>query len=176
MKIVTETERLIIRHYKEEDFLAFTEMNADEDVMEHFPHTLDDEGSRNLFERLNTRINETGKCFWAVELKENNDFIGFVGLSEPDFEADFIPCTEIGWRLRRKYWGKGYATEGANACLQVGWEEYQLEEILSFAVKSNLPSIHVMKKIGMTYVKNFIHPALKQWPEIEECILYELRR
>jgi len=65
MKIVTETERLIIRHYKEEDFPAFAEMNADEDVMEHFPHTLDDEGSRNLFERLNTRINETGKCFWA---------------------------------------------------------------------------------------------------------------
>ena len=174
MKIVAETDRLVIRHYKEEDFPAFAEMNADADVMKHFPNALSEKESLAMFERLNTRLDETGKSFWAAELKENNDFIGFVGLSEPDFEMDFIPCTEIGWRLRRKYWGKGYATEGAKACLQVGWEEYRLDEILSFAVKRNLPSVHVMKKLGMRYVKNFIHPALKQWPEIEECVLFRI--
>jgi len=176
MKIVTETDRLIIRHYKEEDFSAFVEMNADEEVMRHFPSTLDEEGSRNLFDRINTRIEETGKSFWAAELKENNDFIGFIGLSEPNFEADFVPCTEIGWRLRRKYWGKGYATEGAKACLEVGWNRFELEEIVSFAVVENLPSIHVMKKIGMQHLKNFMHPALEQWPEIQECVLYRIKQ
>ena len=176
MKIVTETERLIIRHYKEEDFVAFAEMNADEKVMEHFPHTLSENESMAMFERLNNRLDETGKSFWAVELKENNDYIGFIGLSEPNFEADFMPCTEIGWRLRSKYWGKGYATEGAKACLQVGWDQFGLEEILSFAVTGNLPSIHVMRTIGMTYDKNFIHPQLQQWPEIEECVLYKLSK
>lgn len=176
MKIVTETDRLVIRHYKEEDFLAFAEMNADEEVMEHFPNTLNEKESREMFQKLNARLVETGKCFWAAELKENKDFIGFVGLSEPNFEADFMPCTEIGWRLRKQYWGKGYATEGANACIQIGWDDFGLEEILSFAVTDNLPSIHVMQKIGMEYDKNFIHPKLKQWPEIEECVLYRIKK
>ena len=174
MKIVTETERLIIRHYQEEDYPAFEEMNADEKVMEHFPKCLSKDESKAMFEKLNTRIDETGKCFWAVELKENNDFIGFIGLSEPNFEAAFIPCTEIGWRLRSKYWGKGYATEGAKVCIHVGWDQFGLEEIVSFAVTGNLPSIHVMHKLGMIYDKNFIHPQLHQWPEIEECVLYRL--
>lgn len=174
MKIVTETERLIVRHYKDEDFDAFAEMNADEVVMEHFPSALSPKESRAMFERLNTRLEETGKSFWAVELKENNDYIGFIGLSEPNYEADFMPCTEIGWRLRSKYWGKGYATEGALACLEVGWTQFGLTEILSIAVKNNLPSIHVMRKLGMTYENNFIHPHLKQWPEIEECVLYKI--
>ena len=176
MKIVTETERLIIRHYKDEDFDAFAEMNADESVMEHFSNTLSQEESRAMFERLNTRLEETGKSFWAVELKENNDYIGFIGLSEPNYEADFMPCTEIGWRLRSQYWGKGYATEGAKACLQVGWDRFGLEEILSIAVTRNLPSIHVMGKLGMTYDKNFFHPQLHQWPEIEECVLYRINK
>jgi len=176
MKIVTETDRLIIRHYKEEDFPAFAEMNADIEVMKHFPNPLSKSESRAMFERLNSRLDETGKSFWAVEVKENNDFIGFVGLSEPSYEMDFMPCTEIGWRLRSKYWGKGYATEAAKACLEVGWNEYELNEILSTAVTANLPSIHIMKKLGMTYVKNFIHPSLEQWPEIEECVLYSLKR
>lgn len=176
MKIVTETERLIIRHYKEEDLPAFIEMNADEKVMEHFPNSLSEEESRAMFERLNTRLDETGKSFWAVELKENNDYIGFIGLSEPNFEANFMPCTEIGWRLRSKYWGKGYATEGSKACLQVGWDQFGLGEIVSFAVTGNLPSIHVMRKLGMIYDKNFIHPQLQQWPEIEECVLYRVSK
>ncbi len=176
MKIVTETERLIIRHYKEEDFRAFAEMNADAEVMRNFPNTLNEDESRAMFERLNIRIDETGKCFWAAELKENNEYIGFIGLSEPNYEADFMPCTEIGWRLRSKYWGKGYATEGAKACLQVGWDQFDLEEILCIAVTANLASIRVMKKLGMTYVKNFIHPSLKQWPEMEECVLYRIRK
>ena len=176
MKIVTETERLIIRHYKEEDFSAFAEMNADEKVMEHFPSVLSEKESLAMFEKLNIRLDKTGKCFWAAELKENNDFIGFIGLSEPNFEADFIPCTEIGLRLRSKYWGLGYATEGAKACLEVGWNQFGVEEILSFAVKGNLPSIHVMRKIGMSYDKNFIHPQLHKWPELEECVLYRVQK
>lgn len=176
MKIVSETERLIIRHYKEEDFVAFAEMNADEKVMAHFPNTLSTEESRAMFERLNTRLDETGKSFWAVELKENNEYIGFIGLSEPNYEADFMPCTEIGWRLRSQYWGKGYATEGARACVEVGWNQFELDEIVSIAVTQNFSSIRIMQKLGMKYDKNFIHPKLAQWPEIEECVLYRLSR
>lgn len=174
MKIITETERLIIRHYKEDDFAAFLDMNSNEEVMRYFPKCLDEQGSREFFTKINTRIKESGKCFWAIELKENNEFIGFVGLSEPNFEEEFIPCTEIGWRLRRKYWGRGYATEGAKACLEVGWKYYNLDEILAFAVKENIPSLNVMKKIGMHYVKNFMHPQLNESPEIQECVLYKM--
>lgn len=174
--IVTTTERLIIRYYRESDFEGFAEMCADPDVMLHFPKTMSKSESRDFFERLRSRLLDIGRTFWALELKESGEFIGFTGLSDPNFEADFIPCVEIGWRLRKRFWNKGYATEAATACLVVGWEQYALDEILSMAVVDNKASIHVMQKIGMQYVKNFMHPALDEYPHLQECVLFKISR
>jgi RimJ/RimL family protein N-acetyltransferase len=73
----------------------------------------------------------------AVEAPGVADSIGFVGLSIPRFQAHFMPCVEIGWRLAHEYWGRGYATEAARATLTFGFRDLALDEIVSFTVPSN---------------------------------------
>ncbi|HIC80883.1 MAG TPA: N-acetyltransferase, partial [Kiloniellaceae bacterium] len=108
--------------------------------------------------------------------------IGFIGLWAPSFEAPFTsiqdPIVEVGWRLAREYWGKGYATEGARACLRFGFEELGLKEIVSFTATTNLPSQRVMQRLGMTHdpVGDFDHPALPKGHRLERHVLYRLRR
>src|SRR5690606_10237015 len=118
MKVWTlETDRLILRQWKAEDLPVFAELNADAIVMEHFPRALDAEGSDALAEGCRLLIAERGWGFWAVSLKDGGGFIGFVGLNQPKASLPFSPCVEIGWRLHRHYWGKGYATEAGRAGL-----------------------------------------------------------
>jgi RimJ/RimL family protein N-acetyltransferase len=87
-------------------------------------------------------------------------FAGFIGLSIPRFDAPFTPCVEIGWRLAADQWGRGYATEGAEAALAFGFESLRLPEIVSFTTVDNHRSRRVMTKIGMTHdpADDFDHP------------------
>lgn len=110
-----------------------------------------------------------------MEVKESKEFIGFIGFHRPSFEADFTPCIEIGWRLKRDAWGKGYATEGAKACLKYGFTELNFKEVYSFTAKINKPSEKVMKKIGMQYVKEFDHPKLEPNNKLCKHVLYVIR-
>lgn len=89
-----------------------------------------------------------GFGLWAVELKETQELIGFVGLNIPDFETNFMPAVEIGWRLGSQYWGKGYATEAALEALKAGFEQFGLSEIVSFTVPQNIKSQAVMKNLA----------------------------
>lgn len=175
MLIVTQTKRLIVRNYRESDFDAFAEMNADPQVVRYFPKPFEREESRIAFDKIRQRITESGLGFYAIESKQDGHFVGFTGLSAPEFPADFMPCVEIGWRLRTKYWGQGLATEAALACLEYGWSRFNLNEVLSFAPAVNLPSIGVMEKIGMTFVKTFQHPRLLNYPDLVECVLYSIQ-
>ena len=173
--IVTHTKRLIIRGYRESDFDDFAEMNANSQVVRYFPKPFTQEESRVAFDKIRRQIAESGLGFYALESKRDSQFVGFTGLSSPEFFADFVPCVEIGWRLRSSYWGRGLATEAALACLEYGWTRFNLKEILSFAPAANLPSIGVMKKIGMTFVKNFQHPRLLEYPHLVDCMLYSVQ-
>ena len=87
-----------------------------------------------------------GWGLWAVEVIDGAPFVGFVGLNVPGFETVFTPCVEIGWRLAREHWGKGYASEAARAALQHGFEDVGLDEILSWTATTNLPSQAVMAR------------------------------
>ncbi|MEL7159148.1 MAG: GNAT family N-acetyltransferase, partial [Bacteroidota bacterium] len=87
----------------------------------------------------------------------------------------FTPCTDIGWRLHPDVWGQGYAPEGARACLEFGFKDIGLDEIVSVAVAQNKPSIRVMEKIGMTYRSEFDHPALAEHPKLERCVVFTAR-
>ena len=113
---------------------------------------------------------------WATTIKETGEFIGFVGLSIPSFEAHFTPCVEIGWRLTSSHWGKGYATEAALAVLKIGFEKYRLKEIVSFTASVNKRSIRVMEKIGMIHnVKDdFNHPKLAIDHPLSRHVLYRI--
>jgi RimJ/RimL family protein N-acetyltransferase len=101
------TERLVLRRWKESDLEPFRKMNADPSVMEFMPKLLDSLESDALVERIERHFDERGFGLMAIELKESGEFVGFVGLSVPQFEAPFMPAVEIGargWqrRLRKR--------------------------------------------------------------------------
>jgi RimJ/RimL family protein N-acetyltransferase len=126
-----ETERLILRQWRQSDLAPFAALNADSEVMEHFPNTLTPASSQELVARITACFSEWGFGLWAVELKESGRFIGYIGLTHLSFEAHFTPCVEVGWRLAREFWGRGYAGEGGRASMQDGFLRMHLPEIVS---------------------------------------------
>ena len=171
-----ETSRLGLREWKEEDLLPFIGMNKDPLVMEHFPKLSTEEETREMMQRIKLFMINKGFGLWAVEIKETAEFIGYVGLTIPRFEADFTPCVEIAWRLATRYWGNGYASEAAIACLNYGFNILNLQTILSFTSVLNIRSINVMKRIGMVYVKEFEHPLIEEGNRLRKHVLYVKRR
>jgi RimJ/RimL family protein N-acetyltransferase len=111
-----------------------------------------------------------------VEIPGITPFAGFIGLGIPRFEAPFMPCVEIGWRLDPDYWNRGYATEGARAALEFGFGPLGLEEILSYTVPDNIRSRRVMEKIGMTRSpgEDFDHPLLPAGDALRRHVLYRI--
>lgn len=144
-----ETDRLILRNWREEDRPAFFEMNADPEVMRFFERTRSRAEADAVLDRFVREIDRDGYGFWAMELREIGQVIGFTGLRDIGFDASFTPALEIGWRLLTAHWGKGYASEAARASLAYGFEQLGLAEIVSFAVRENWPSRRVMERIGM---------------------------
>jgi RimJ/RimL family protein N-acetyltransferase len=173
-----ETKRLILREWKDSDFEPFAALNADPEVMEFFPKTMTHDETAAMIQRTKARYAEDGFCLWATEEKETADFIGFIGLARPNFEAKFTPCVEIGWRLARRFWGKGYAPEGALAVLQDGFENHGLDEIVSFTAEINLKSIRVMEKISMwrDQENDFMHPNVADGHRLKPHVLYRMTR
>lgn len=106
--------------------------------------------------------------------KKQREFTGFVGLNIPSAPFDFSPCTEIGWRLAKRFHGKGYATEAANAVLHHAFMTLNMPEIVAFTAKVNLPSERVMVKTGMRYQREFLHPSLEQGHPLQTHVLYKI--
>jgi len=169
-----ETDRLLLRDWKESDEEEFITMNKDTEVMRHFPHTLSSEESRDILSRVRKHFEDWEYGLFAVELKSTGDFIGFNGLSHPRFESDFTPCVEIGWRLKPKIWGQGLATEGAQAVINYAKSTLHLTEIYSFTALNNIASYRVMEKIGMTRLGSFKHPNLPEDDALAEHHLYKI--
>ncbi len=175
--IEIETERLRLRQWREADRAPFAAMNADPEVMRYFPATQSREASDRSIDIWRAEIAERGWSNWAVELKAGGEFIGFVGLTVPWRNLPFTPCVEIGWRLARAHWGRGYATESARAALRTGFERVLLDEIVSFTACVNLPSRAVMERIGMADAReDFDHPALPEGSPLRRHCLYRLPR
>ena len=156
------TERLILRRWRDFDREPFARMNRDPAVMEHFPALLSREANDAMVDRIEVHFAEHGFGLWAAELQNSDDFIGYIGLAVPRFEAAFTPCVEIGWRLASEHWGRGLATEGARAVIPHAFGELGLDEIVSFTVPANFRSRRVMEKLGMTHDPrdDFDHPSL----------------
>lgn len=172
--VYIETERLVLRDWQKEDLTIFVRMNQDPRVMEYFLKPLTEEESRNFYERIQREIEEYGYGLFAVEVKISGEFIGYIGLHHTTFEADFCPCIEIGWRLCAEAWGKGYATEGAMACLDYAFGSLQVPELYSFTSLPNRRSERVMQKIGMQKIKEFDHPLVPSGHELLRHLLYRI--
>lgn len=172
-----ETSRLKLRHWKDSDQKPFAELNRDPEVMEYFPDILTEAESNLMIQRITAKFDENGWGFWAAELKDTHDFIGFVGLNSPTANLPFTPCVEIGWRLSRKHWGNGYATEAAQAVLKFAFENISVTEIVSFTPLQNIRSQSVMQKIGMTNTgQNFIHPSVPVGDKLQEHVLFKITK
>ena len=170
------TSRLWLRRWRAEDLEPFAALNADPEVMEHFPSKLSREDTAAAIGRVEKHFQDRGYGFWAVEVPDVARLIGFIGLAVPFFETSFTPCVEIGWRLARPWWGQGFATEGARAALAYGFERLELPEIVSFTVPANKRSRRVMEKLGMRYSEDFEHPGIEAGHPQRRHVLYRLSR
>lgn len=176
--LTIETDRLRLRRWRDSDLKPFAVMNADPIVMEHFPNILSSDESNAVAERIERHFAEHGFGLWAVEIKNVEFFVGFIGLTIPRFEAHFTPYVEIAWRLAAKHWGYGYATEGARAALDFGFRYIKLDEIISMTAVGNRRSRRVMERIGMTHSPSddFDHPLLPSDHQLSRHVLYRIAR
>ncbi|GAA0584122.1 GNAT family N-acetyltransferase [Halomonas salifodinae] len=180
--IEPETPRLRLRQWREGDLAPFAALNADPEVMAHFPAPLSRAESDALAGRIRGLITERGWGLWAVEIKQGESlqaslptsFIGFVGLHIPRDDLPFAPCVEIGWRLARPSWGHGYAREAAEAALAVAFDSLGLDEVVSFTSLDNRRSRAVMARLGMHHDATFEHPALPPGHPLRPHCLYRL--
>lgn len=168
-----ETERLILRSWRQEDLPAFISMNKDERVMRYFPGTLSDAETEAFYNRIQDEFSRRGWGLYAVELKGGGEFIGYVGLHEIGFDADFTPGVEIGWRLAAIYHNQGYATEAAKAVLELA-KGFGIGRLYSFTAKVNTPSERVMQKIGLVKAGEFEHPNLPKDSPLLTHVLYRI--
>lgn len=172
-----QTDRLLLRQWKEEDRQPFSALNNDPLVMRYFPRTFTQaESDRFIDEQIkHLSLNDWGA--WAVECLETGEFIGFVGFSRP---APWHPCAgniDVGWRLGRRFWGHGYATEAARQALQVGFESIGFDQVVAFTSRCNLPSLSVMRKIGMQLdAEGFLHPRIENENPLRDHAVYRLSR
>jgi ribosomal-protein-alanine N-acetyltransferase len=146
--------------------------------MEHFPATMSRAESDGLVDRIEAAFEERGFALWAVEVTGDGGFAGFVGLAPVTFEAPFVPAVEVGWRLARERWGRGYATEAARAVVGFGFDAVGLDEIVSFTVPANVRSWSVMERLGMTRDPgdDFDHPVIPPGHPLRRHVLYRLPR
>ena len=174
--IYLETDRLILRDWRDDDLKPFAAMNSDENVMEFYPAPYDRARSDALASRLQRNLDDDGFGLYAVEVKSTHSFIGYVGLAKAEFPAAFTPAMEIGWRLAFPAWGHGYATEAARHCLTHAFSQLGFTELVSFTAKGNKKSIAVMERIGMSRNPgdDFEHPALPVGHLLRPHVLYRI--
>jgi RimJ/RimL family protein N-acetyltransferase len=170
-----ETDRLLMRRWRDSDREPFAALNGDPQTMRFFPATLDRSASDAVVDRIEARFDELGYGLWALEVAATGEFIGFTGLNGP--VGDGIPAAggvEIGWRLARNAWHQGYATEAAAAALDLAFTAVGLAEIWSFTAVLNEPSQAVMRRIGLTEVTRFDHPRIPTGHPLRPHVLFHL--
>jgi RimJ/RimL family protein N-acetyltransferase len=170
------SKRLGFRTWNANDLDEMAAISGDAQVMEFFPKPQDREFVKGFIERMQAEYAERGYCYYAVDILESGEFIGFLGLHMQEFESDFTPCVDIGWRLKASVWNRDYATEGALRCLEYAFEVLNLEEVYSMTPKLNIKSARIMQKSGMHYVKEFDLVLLKHDERLRTCVLYRVSK
>lgn len=171
-KYLFTSERLGFRNWNSTDIDKLVQINSDKEVMEFFPYLPTKSETISFIERMQKQFHKKGFCYFAVDKLEDNEFIGFIGLSEQTYQADFTPCIDIGWRIDRKEWNKGFATEGAKRCMDYTLNNLKIQNIYAVAPKVNTKSEHIMVKIGLRKQYEFEHPLLLDNKLLKTCVLY----
>ncbi|MFC3415355.1 GNAT family N-acetyltransferase [Algoriphagus hitonicola] len=165
------TPLLGFRTWQASDLDPFSAINADPEVMQYFQKPFSKDETLAMIHRMQSMYEEKGYCYFELDLLYSQELIGTIGLGWKTFEADFTPCVDIGWRIHKEFWNQGLASEGASRCLEFA-KDQKIKEVNAFTPARNIASIQVMRKIGMTYHKDFDYPELKTHPEIMRCSLF----
>lgn len=176
MTTIIETERLNLRAWQADDLANMIALSGNEDVMRYFPNALSPEASKELLNNLILHQEQYGYTYFAAEVKGTKEFVGFIGIKNQTYESHFTPCVDVGWRLLPKAWGKGYATEGAKACLTYAFETLKLAEIYAVCPAVNKASEKVMQRIGMKPKGEFQHVNLAANSPLNPCALYHVTK
>ncbi len=176
MKII-ETERLILRTWQPSDAESYYQINQDPKVIEFLPGTMTMRQVEAFILSMQQQWETKHYTLWATEEKHSGKFIGFIGLNALNLDPVLPPSVEIGWRLGSAFWYKGYATEGAKASLQYGFEQCHLTEITAIAVPDNQRSLRVMDKIGLKrdISADFNHPRLPANHRLSRHYFYRIQ-
>jgi ribosomal-protein-alanine N-acetyltransferase len=168
----------LLRPWRDADLEPLVALNTDPEVMRFLLPPADRAAVAASMARIRAHFAVHGFGFWALEVPDQAPFVGFVGLQNVPFEAHFTPAVEIGWRLARACWGLGYATEGASAVLDFGFDRLGLEEIVAFTVPANQRSRRVMERLGMQHDPSgdFDHPRLPKGHQLRRHVLYRMAR
>jgi RimJ/RimL family protein N-acetyltransferase len=166
------TARLVMRRWRESDRAPFADLNADPVVMRYFPSTLDRGESDRLVDRIEARFDEAGYGLWALEVRATGEFIGFTGLNPVPEGVEGAGDQEVGWRLARRAWHQGYATEAARATLDVARTRLDLPVVWSLTAVVNTPSQAVMRRIGLLRHARFEHPRVEPGHPLRPHVLY----
>lgn len=167
-------ESVSLRQWRETDLAAYVGMNRDLSVMRYFPELMSPEESAASLARHRALVDERGWGLWVVEVE--GAFAGFAGLAVPTFQASFMPCVEIGWRLRREFWGRGIGHRAASQALTYGFDILQLAEIVSFTSTVNVRSIRLIERLGFRHDEpsDFEHPKISEGHALRRHVFYRL--
>ncbi len=170
------TARLQLRAWRDEDLEPYAALNADPRVRQFFPSVPTYRESAESMQYIRDHFQRRGFGLWAVEVIGGTPFIGFIGLSVPSFNAPFMPCVELGYRLAFEHWGHGYATEGSRAALAFGFTTVGLDEIVAMTAVGNERSRRVMERLGMKRnpADDFDHPSIVAGHPLRGHVLYRL--
>ncbi len=169
-----ETQRLILRPIDDADRDGFAALCADPEVMRYFPSTMTRQESDANIDAIIAHRAAHGFAANAVEIKGGPRFIGIVGLWRVRATLPFAPAVEILWRLAKEFHLQGFASEAARACLDDGFSQHGLQEIISFTARINTPSQAVMRSIGMTHNPrdDFDHSSVEAGHILRPHVLY----
>ncbi len=149
-KSIVQTERLLIREFEEGDLDPLAAMLSDPDVMRFSVNgVMSREKSLNFLKSCMEQYQQYGYSSWTVETLEDKSFVGFVGLAVSDASGD-PKAVDIGYRLAKHYWGKGFATEATRAIVKHGFQNLGIQKITCVVIPEHDASIKVAEKIGFS--------------------------
>jgi RimJ/RimL family protein N-acetyltransferase len=179
MKIFAETKRLILREILESDLDGMFELDSDPEVHKYLGNkTVSDKNQIvEVIAFVRQQYIDNGIGRWAVIDKRTNAFIGWTGLKFiTELTNGFKDYYDLGYRLIRKYWGQGIATETALISLDYAFNKLKIEEVYAAASCENLASNKVLQKVGMSFIETFCYEDIKcNWYKIDKNI-YESKK
>ena len=172
-----ETERLVLRDWREADWPAFFRHTNTPAVMRWLGGVLDDHGMAAQRARVESCRAANGFCFWAVERKDDGELLGFCGLKRADAPGSSVTgMVEAGWRFREDAWGRGYAKEAATVTLDAAFGRVGAEEVVAITVEGNAPSWGLMQRLGMVRRPELDYADDRYDPPWRDAILYSIDR